>query len=321
MRIVCAPSGAQAQTYTVNSVSPITAFGEVAAAETGDTVFYQNNTTVSVESGAGARIKGTVRRATVTIRCAGSGNPNTCSLAGNNARVRIGNVSSTGRAKAFTEFVATGLTGTLSGTTTGPTLDFVVSGFTGTGNKTFTLDTKLRVAGDNEGGATGAQTSTYYVYVAKDPVMPTTGTTVPATITIRRSLRTTLDSNLNFGTLVRRTSGGSGTVIINNTTGDRTTGGSNPPIPVIGPPYGRTQITVTGEPGSTFSVSYAPTGNLVMSSGANTLSVTLTKTNSGTTTMPASGTLVLGIGGTITVTTSTARGQYSGSLVVNFTYN
>lgn len=58
-----------------------------------------------------------------------------------------------------------------------------------------------------------------------------------------------------------------------------------------------------------------------MSSGGNNLSVTLSKTNTGTTTMPVSGELRLGIGGTITVSPTTAIGQYSGTLVVNFAYN
>lgn len=320
---VLSPAAATAQTYAVSAISPVTSFAEVAAAETGDTIFFQNNTTVTTESGNGLRIKGTVRRATVTIRCTASGNPNPCGQAANKARVTIGSFgNSGGRAKEFTEFIATGVTGTLTGTTTGPTLDFVVSGFTGNNNtRTFTLDTKLRVEGDNSGGATGALTSTYYVYAAKDPTVPSSGMTLPATITVRRSLRTTIDSNLNFGTLVRRQSGSSGTVIINNTTGARTTGGTNPPIPVVGPPFGRTQVTITGEPSTTFNISYVPTGNLIMSNGASTLSVTLTKTNSGNVTMPASGTLVLGIGGTITVQPSTPYGQYSGSLVINVTYN
>lgn len=317
------PAVGFAQTYTVTSISPITSFGEVATAETGDTIFYQNNTTVTAASGSGAYVKGTVRRATVTVRCNASGTPNPCSLAANKARVSIGSLSNSGgRAKEFTEFTATGVTGTLAGTTTGSTLDFTVAGFTGNNNtRTFTLDTKLRVAGDDTGGATGALTSTYYVYAAKDPTVPTTGMTAAATITVRRSLRTVIDSNLNFGTLVRRTSGASGTVVINNTTGARTTGGTNPPIPVVGPAFGRTQVTITGEPSKTFNISYVPTGNLIMSSGANTLSVTLTKTSSGNVTMPATGTLVLGIGGTITVSPTTPYGQYSGTLVINVTYN
>lgn len=322
-------SPGHAQTYTVNSVSPITAYGVVAAGETGDTIFFQNNTTLSVVSGSGAKIKGTTARATVTIRCAGSGSPNTCSILGNNARVKVGNLSSTGRAKPFSEFIATAGTGVISGTTTGSTLDFVLSGFTGTGNKTFFLDTKMPIAGDDAGGATGALTNTYYVYVAKDPTVPTTGMTVASTITVRKALRMTKNSDLRFGSLVKRASG-SGNVIISQTTDNvRTVSGTAPPleVPAGGGPdssYGRAKFTITGEPSTTYAISYSPTGNVTMTnqSGAGTLSITMAKTATGNQTMGAGGELILGVGGTITVNSATVvRGYYTGSFTVTVTYN
>jgi hypothetical protein len=312
---------ALAQTYTVNGISPITAYGEVAAAVTGTTVFAQTNTTVTVQSGSGARIKGTVRRATVTIRCAGSGSPNTCTVAGNQARIRVGALSSTGRAGLIQEFTAINGTGTISGTTTGATLDFTMTGWTGSGTKTFLLDTKLPVAGDDAGGATGAQTSTYYVYVAKDPTVPTAGSTVATTITIRRPLQMVKNSDLNFGTLVRQPSGASASVVVNNSTGIRTQTGNANLIALPSPSPSRAQFTITGEPSTTFAISYSPTGNITMSNGASTLSVTTSKTATGNQTMPATGTLTLGVGGTISVLSTTARGEYSGNLTVTTTYN
>lgn len=318
-----------AQTYTVNSISPITAYGQVAAAATGDTVFYQNNTTLSVESGSGARIKGTVSRATVTIRCTGSGSPNPCGVVGNNARIIVGNLSTSGRAKPFSQFIAIAGTGTISGTTSGSTLDFVMSGFTGTGNKTFLLDTKMPVAGDDEGGTTGALTNTYYVYVAKDPTVPTSGMTAAATITVRRALRMTKDSDLRFGSLVKRASG-SGNVVISSTADNtRTVSGTAPPleVPAGGGPdssFGRAKFTITGEPGTTYAISYSPTGNVTMNnqSGSGSFSVTMAKTATGNQTMGGTGELVLGVGGTITVNSGTVvRGYYSGSFTVTVTYN
>ncbi|WP_374650511.1 DUF4402 domain-containing protein [Rhizorhabdus sp.] len=310
-----------AQTYTVNGISPITAYGEVASAVSGTTVFAQTNTTVTVQSGGGARIKGTVRRATVTIRCAGSGSPNSCTVAGNRARIRVGALSSTGRAGLIQEFTAVTGTGTISGTTTGSLLDFTMTGWTRTGNLTFLLDTKLPVAGNDTGGATGAQTSTYYVYVAKDPTIPTTGSTVATTITIRRPLQMAKVSDLSFGTLVRQPSGTAGSVVVNNSTGARTITGNANLIGLPSPAPSRAQFTITGEPSTTYAISYSPTGNIVMSNGASTLSVTTSKTATGNQTMPASGTLTLGVGGTISVLSTTARGQYSGNLTVTVTYN
>lgn len=324
-----AGTAAQAQTYTVNGVSNVTAYGEVAAAATGDTVFYQNNTTLSVASGGGARIKGTVRRITVTIRCTGSGSPNPCGVVGNNARVQVGNLSTSGRAKPFSEFIAIAGTGAISGTTTGPTLDFVLSGFTGTGNKTFLLDTKMPVAGDDEGGATGALTNNYYVYVAKDPAVPSTGTTVPATITVRRALRITKNSDLRFGSLVKRASGSGNVVISSTADSTRTVSGTAPPleVPAGGGPdssFGRAKFTITGEPGTTYAISYSPTGNVTMNnqSGSGSLSVTMAKTATGNQTLGGTGELILGVGGTISVNSGTVvRGYYSGSFTVTVTYN
>lgn len=326
--LLCA-TVSHAQTYTVNSVSPITAYGTVAAAETGDTIFFQNNTTLSVVSGNGARVKGTVSRATVTIRCAGTGTPNTCSILGNNARVRVGNLSNTGRTKPFTEFIATAGTGTITGTTTGSTLDFTLSGFTGTGNKTFLLDTKMPIAGDDAGGTTGALTNTYYVYVAKDPTVPSTGMTVASTITVRRALRMTKNSDLRFGSLVKRASGSGNVVIASASDNTRTVSGTAPPleVPAGGGPdsgYGRAKFTISGEPGTTYAISYSPTGNVTMNnqSGAGSLSVTMAKTATGNQTMGGTGQLILGVGGTITVNSATvARGLYSGTFTVTVTYN
>lgn len=311
--------GATAQTYTVLSATPATAYGNVSAAVTGDTVFFQNNTTLSVVSGSGARISGTVARTTVTIRCTGA-----CST--NQGRIKVGNFSTSGRAKPYSEFIAiAGANTTLSGTTSGTSaLDFTMTGWTNTsGNqsRTFTVDTKMPIAGDNEGGTTGALTNTWYVYAAKDPTVPTVGLNVAGTVTVRRSLRTTLDSNLNFGSVFRPASG-NGTVIINATTGVRTTGGGTPPAVAPLPLSGRTQVTITGEPNTRFALSYSPTGNFTMTSGANSLTVTVSKTNNaGNITLNGTGTQIIGVGGTITVTSTTPRGQYSGNLIISVLYN
>jgi sucrose-6-phosphate hydrolase SacC (GH32 family) len=196
-----------------------------------------------------------------------------------------------------------------------------MTGWTGSGTRTFLLDTKLPVAGDDAGGATGAQTSTYYVYVAKDPTVPTAGSTVATTITIRRPLQMVKNSDLNFGTLVRQPSGASASVVVNNSTGIRTQTGNANLIALPSPSPSRAQFTITGEPSTTFAISYSPTGNITMSNGASTLSVTTSKTATGNQTMPATGTLTLGVGGTISVLSTTARGEYSGNLTVTTTYN
>ena len=137
--LACLGGIVHAQTITVNSVS-VPTFGTVAAGEFVTTEF-NNNGAVTVASGTGAWVKGTVNRGTITIRCAGGSACN-----GAVARVRVSNVSNSGRTKPFTLFTASSGSGTVGGTTTtGTALDFTLSGFTGTGNKTFLLDTRLPI--------------------------------------------------------------------------------------------------------------------------------------------------------------------------------
>lgn len=309
-----------AQTYTVQAITA-PAYGSVASGTTGNTIF-RNTGTVAKQSGNGAWITGPANRATITIRCVnGSGTPANCGTAGNNARVTIGTSGVTsGRALAITDFTVASGTGTVgAGTTTGAgPLDFVFSGFTGTGNLTFFMDTTLPISGDDIGGTTGAATSGFFVRVAKDPIVPSVGLTGLATITVRRSLQVVKVSDLQLGTLVRPSTG-SGTVLINNATGARTTGGANPPALVTGPVFGRAVFTISGEPSTTFSITVP--ASTAITSGANTLTVTLSPTVSGTQTMAVGGTLSLGVGSTTTLTSTQASGSYSGSFTVTIAYN
>jgi environmental stress-induced protein Ves len=318
--------GVQAQIFTyVGYGSNPTAYGVVVAATAGETVFSQVNSTLTVISGSGVKISGTTRRVTITIRCNTDG-ADTCTNT-KLARVRIGNFSTMGRAKEYTEFTAAAGSGvTLNGVTTGAALDFTMRGWTSNGNtRTFTLDTKMAVYGDDVGGDTGALTNTYYVYVAKDPTLPTTGGTVPGTITVRRSL--TIDANpthLRFGSLVKRAASGSGNVEIAQNSDVRVPGGTSPPYLVgSGAEAGRARFRIRGEPNTTFSISYSPTGNVVMNNEtmSGTLSITMNKPSSPFT-LDATGLYDLYIGGRITINnSSTNRGQYSGTLTVTVTYN
>jgi hypothetical protein len=312
--------GAEAQTYTVQSITaPV--FGTLAAGTTGNTVFL-NNGTLTRQSGTGAIITGAITRAAVTIQCTdGSGGGNACSNGANVARVTVATSGVTsGRALAISQFTAASGTGTVgTGTTSGAgPLDFQFSGWTGAGSLTFFLDTTLPIAGDDVGGTTGAATSGFAVKVVKNPTVPSVGLTALATATVRKSLQITKLTDLQLGTLVRPATG-SGTVTINATTGLRTTGGANPPVGVTGPASGRATYTLTGEPSSTFTINIPASATLT--SGANTIALTLTNTASGAQTMPVGGSLALGIGGSATITSTTASGSYSTSFVVTITYN
>lgn len=320
---------AQAQTFTYNTVTNITNYGIVAAGKTGDTIFAQNNTLLTVISGDGVRISGTIRRATISIRCNTAG-ADTCT-ATKKARILVGNFATSGRAKPFTEFTAlAGANTTISGTTVGGLLDFTMQGWTSNNQtRTFTLDTKMPVAGDDEMlGGTGALTNTYYVYVAKDPTYPSTGGTVGALITVRRALwMEEPPESLRFGIVVKRASG-SGTVEIAQATGLRTTGGTSPPLLVAGSSadaqFGRARFVIHGEPGLTLSTTYSPSGTVPMTNqnGGGTISITMLKPSDSTPDIPASGILDLYIGGRITVNSgSVVRGHYQGSFTLTVAYN
>ena len=315
-----AATPAIAQTYTVSTiVAP--AYGNVASGASGDTVF-RNTGTVTRQSGSGGWISGTVRRATITIACVnGTGTPAACATSGNNARIQVGTSGVTsGRAGAITDFTVSSGTGTVgAGTTSGPgPLDFILSGWTAAGSKTFFIDTTMPISGDNIGGATGAATSGFFVRAAKDPAVPATGLSGLATATVRRSLQIVKQSDLQLGVIIRPATS-SGLVLINNSTGLRTASGTGTPGLLPGLPVGRALYTITGEPSTTFTITVP--ASVVMASGANNLTVTLTKTATGSQTMPAGGTLDLGVGSSTPIASTTPQGDYSGTFTVTITYN
>jgi hypothetical protein len=317
---LCIACSASAQTYTVQSIAA-PAFGTVGAAATGTTTFL-NTGTLTRQSGNGGIISGAITRASVTIQCTdGVGGANACSNVANVARISVGTSGTTsGRALAISQFSAASGTGTVgTGTTSGAgPLDFQFSGWSAAGTKTFFLDTTLPIAGDDAGGTTGAGTSGFFVFAAKNPAVPSTGSSALATVTVRRSIQITKLSDLQLGTLVKPAAG-SGTVAINASIGVQTTGGANPPIGVTGPASGRASYTLTGEPGTAFTITVPASATLT--SGANTIALTLTNTTSGGQTMPVGGSMALGIGCSAPIASTTATGSYATSFVVTITYN
>jgi len=318
--MLLATNAAQAQTYTVQSITA-PAFGTLVAATTGSTSFA-NNGAVSVSSGSGVVYSGPVTRGRVTILCVdGSGTPRRCSNTGNKALITVaGNGTVGGRAAAITSFSAVGDTGIIgTGTTTGSSLSFQLSGWTASNQtKTFFLDVTMPIKGDDVGGTTGAASSDFAVKADKDPTVPTTGLTSSATATVRRSLQVNkiLGTELKFGTLVRPTSG-SGTVTI-APGGGRSVGGSNPPVELPGAAFGPANYTILGEPGTAYTISFSA---CTLYHGGDSLNVTLAGSFSGSQLMDASGSKPLGVGGTMTIASNTPSGLYSGSFSVSVVYN
>ena len=144
-------------------------------------------------------------------------------------------------------------------------------------------------------------------------------------VTIFRPITLTKNSDLSFGTVVRPISG-SGTVTISQTDGTRTNTGSLALL-TTGPnaAASRATYTVNGEGGQGFSISVPATFDMTRSGGpSDIITVTVVPTaTSGTlsSTLGNGGTASFGVGGTITVDSTTPSGAYSGTFTTTVTYN
>ena len=316
-----AATPAAAETYTVTGVTA-PAFGTVASATVGTTNFVMSSSTstVTVGSGSGAKVTGTTTRSTVTITCANGGAQGTgnCNASGVNALIKIGATgTNTGRGQNPASFTVTSGTATVGTVTTNGdgSIQFTLSTYSGTGGRTFFLGMTLPINGNDAGGTTGAATGQFYVRANKNATAPTTGMNQTANATVRRSLVVTKNSDLVFGSMLVPT--GTGAVIIDATTGARTTSGVAPVL-ITGPAFSRASFTLTGETGTTFTISVPAT--FTITNGTTTLTITTSSTATGTQTLTG-GTFALGIGGSLAVAASNTRGGYTGSLSATLTYN
>ena len=313
---------AGAQTFSVSSISASTPnLGSVVSAVAGDTVFTISASSGSVTraSGLGVRIGSTTTRALVTVACGNQGPCNNTS-----ARIRIGNVGSpTKRARALTHFtVAAGTAVIASGPTGSNPIDFVIGPIGKNSSKTFYVGADFPIAGEDSGLATGSASSGFYVYIAPNPTVPTSGSNSGMAIaTVYRPISVSKQSDLVFGAIVRPPTL-SGSVTISAASGARTVSGGvvglNVPTPT------RAAFQVLGEGGRAISIS-VPATFVMSTSGGKTLTVTTSSTASGAQmlsgTLGSSGTLSFGVGGSIPIATATTTGAYSGVFDVTVVYN
>ena len=165
----------------------------------------------------------------------------------------------------------------------------------------------------------GALTALLLVAIAGPALASGNGT---GTATIIQPLSVASNATLRFGTLIRPATG-SGTAAI-STAGALTTGGANPPTSVASSTHGNADFTVSGEGGQSITVT-VDASFLMNGPSSSTLTVTTSASNTGVQTLSgalgATGTLDVPVGGSITVTSTTTTGAYTGTFNVSAAYN
>lgn len=168
-----------------------------------------------------------------------------------------------------------------------------------------------------------AVAATAVALVATPALAQSASTTGQGSITVLRPLTVTKNADLQFGTVVRPSSG-AGTAVVSAAGARSVTGG------VIGLNSGDTpqaaQFTVDGEGGQSISVTIPATFSIA--NGSDTLTVTTSNNLTGSAAaqtlsnaLGAAGSLVFKVGGSVPVASTTATGLYSGTFTVSATYN
>jgi hypothetical protein len=312
--------GAAAQNYTAVIQTPMS-LGNVAAGKTGDSLFRIDPATGSVLrlSGSAARTSNASAKGLVVITCNDAGNVGSCDAS--NVNIQIGATGTPiGRAKTLSNFRISVQTATIAAAVTGASpISFSINPVgTGTG-KTFFVGADFPIAGDNSGQASGVSQSNFFVFVAKAPAVPTTGTVGSASAVVFRALTIIKNTDLAFGS-ISKPGASSGTVMFDPNTGLRTNTGNvgllASPAPTLA------NFTLTGEGGQAYSVAVTPTFTLA---GPTPLTVTTLSTVSGAQTfgssLGAQASVTIKVGGSFPLSSATTEGSYTGTFTVTADYN
>lgn len=319
--VLMGASSASAHRYEIDFPNSAPSLGNVTAATSGDTVFrVAMDGSITKQSGGGARAGGG-SQLTVTVSC---DNSPEC-----NSRILRGTITSigspTGRAGVLTNFDIAGA-GVYSESGANPRT-FILPAIGKNTTKTFTVGMDFPIKGDNSGAATGDATSSFSITLVpynqqgaaeNDYAVTKVGT---ATAHVQRALSLQKQSDLAFGRIMRPTSG-SGAVTINPTTGARTVDAGIVALPT--PAASPASYTVKGEGGRTLSISVPSQVVMTRSGGGETLIVSTTNTISSPTLsggLGSQGTYSFAVGGSVTVSSSTTAGAYSGVFNVTAAYN
>lgn len=308
---------ATAQVYSpVVDISPD--ISVIVPAATTPTVFtFAAATGTVTQSGVAMRRTPGTTRARVTINCTGGGND-----CGREMRVRVGAIGApTGKAGLLTNFTVSAVSGTIPVQQGTSPLDFIINPQNKNTPPVFYLGADFPIEASNGPGASGPATSQFYVYVERSPTVPTTGVVGYASATTYRGLSFAGTTLLDFGSIVRPSSGAT-TVTLDPASGARIisggagSGGGGTPA--------RASYLLKGEGGLAISISQDAAMTLSRTGGGATIPVTLSHTPfptalSGST--GAEGSATFHTGGAFTVTSATPIGEYSGSFATTVNYN
>lgn len=323
-----ASASAHAATYTIQVGSDLT-LGTVSTSATGDTIFRADPATggVTAVSGTGRRVSGGAARALVTVSCKpGAGGDPKCK--DDNIPIRITAIGSvSGRARALTNFKVSMGTATLAAPPTGAApLTFQIGPVGNNGSKTFYVGADFPVAGDDSGLPSGVGRNSFDVSI-DSPIEEISRAAVVAAggggqgqVTALRPLAVTKRTDMNFGLIQRPLAGAS--LVTAEASAKVGAGGANISAGIPGAGAAVAFFDVTGEGGQQISVNVPPS---MVISGPGTITVTLhslatpAPTLSGT--LGSGGTYSFGVGGSLTVTSTTPTGFYSGVFTVSIDYN
>jgi hypothetical protein len=309
-----------APTLTVTGVTAGPALGKIGAASVSNggatTTFTVNAATGAITvAGSGGRVLSTTTKVTVTVKCTGG----KCSSGGNGKIVAVG--TPTGRMGSLNNFTVAGSGATVTSQATGMTLFTLPKSVSNNASETFKIGMDIPIAGDSSASPSGAATSAFLIQVAAGAAAPSGSTTGTATATVYRGLTISKISDLQFGSIVRPSSGG-GTVTVNATTGNVSVTGTGV---AFGPASTRSRaaFTVSGEGSETVTFSVPTT--FKMTAGSSTLTVTTASSTTSPATLSgaagAAGNVTLGVGGSFPFTNTTPFGAYHGTFNVTAAYN
>lgn len=289
------------------------ALGEIAAASSGVTTFSfdPSSGVVSRISGSGVRVATTTARIQVQLTCPGKG----CA---NNVNISAAPTGSLGgRAEALTNITfAAGSGVTMVSQSIGSAV-IKVGGSSGI----FYIGADYPIDGDNASGSTGTASSPFSVTATDSKNKWTVTNASTATALVYRSMNLTQGSTLNFGRIVRPSTG-SAIISLDASTGAIT---ATPAVALSTPAPTRATYTITAEGGSSVTINVSPTTFTLSGPSSSSLPVTLSSTSSGSVAMGGTlGTGVtysFGVGGSMTISSATANGGYSGSFGVTVNYN